>query len=224
VAGGMLVDASGRRVTLSGLSLGSIRDLKAHGQWGEAYFEKAAEWCAKLVRMPVNPPSYKTNPELTLADLDDAARWCEKLGLYLVVDYHIIGNVPEDLFLYGHFNGSTWEALHDFWEVVGARFADNPTVAFAEIYNEPAAVAHLGGQWAPEDWKTQADEIIAILREHAPEMIPLVGGLNYAYDFSWFEDHPLEDENIALAVHPYPDQNFGERVAIVTSFLPDMPR
>ena len=213
VSAGRLVDEHGRRVTLSGLSLGSIRDLKALGQWNEQYFESARSWGAKLVRLPVNPSTYRRDPAQTLADLDDAAAWCEVHELYLIIDYHIIGSIPDDLFLFGAFTTTTWEELYDFWEVTSERFADNPTVAFAEIYNEPSSLNWLGGAWTAEEWRAQADDVIAMLRERAPEMIPLVGGFDFAYDFSWVEDAPFEDPDIALAAHPYPNHAWSGREA-----------
>ena len=204
VEDGKLVDESGRRVTLSGLGLASIQDVKALGQWNEAYFENARSWGAKLVRLPVNPSTYRWNSEETLRDLDDAAKWCEKHDLYLIIDYHIIGNVPDGIFQFGQFTSTTWQEAYDFWEAVGERFGDNPTVAFAEVCNEPASMDWLGGSWTFGEWKEQADALIAVVREHAPEMIPLVAGLDFAYDLSWLGEHPFEDRNVALAVHPYP--------------------
>ena len=211
VSGGKLVDETGRRVTLAGLSLGSIRDLKALGQWNEQYFENARDWGAKLVRLPVNPSTYRGDPDQTLADLDDAIGWCESHDLYLSIDYHIIGSIPDDIFLFGQFTASTWDELYSFWEVTAERFADRPNAAFAEIYNEPSSVSWLGGAWTAEEWKAEVDDIVALLRAHAPDMIPLVGGFDFAYDFSWVEDLPFEDPDIGLAVHPYPDRAWTGR-------------
>ena len=146
VVDGMLVDESGRRVTLSGLGLGDLESLKGLGLWNETYFENARSWGAKLVRLPVNPVTFRSIPEEMLSDLDDAVRWCENSDLYLIIDFRIIGNVPEGLFLWEG-TGATWQEIRDFWEAVGERFRDNPTVAFAEIYNEPASLWHMGGSW-----------------------------------------------------------------------------
>lgn len=213
VSDGKLVDENGARVTMTGLSLAAIRDLKSLGQWNETYFADARSWGAKLVRLPVNPSTYRWDAEQTLRDLDAAATWCENQDLYLIVDYHIIGNVPDGIFQFGQYTSTTWQEQYDFWETVGDRFGDNPTVAFAEVYNEPASMDWLGGTWTFEEWREQANTLIAVVRAHAPEMIPLVAGFDFAYDLSWLGDHPFDDRNVALAVHPYPGRVRSDRAA-----------
>ena len=54
---------------------------------------------------------------------------------------------------------------------------------------------------------------MAILRRHAPKTIPVVAGLNWAYDLSAGGDRPFADPNIALAAHPYPGRAKTNRSA-----------
>jgi endoglucanase len=114
----------------------------------------------------------------------------------------------------------SWEAMADFWATVAARYADSPTVAFADIYNEPASLDPAGGGWDWADYRQHADAIVAVVRANAPKLIPVLGGMDFAYDLSPGGDQPFSDPDIALSAHPYPgvartsrraawDANFG---------------
>jgi hypothetical protein len=107
----------------------------------------------------------------------------------------------------------TWTESSSRHRRVSARYANEPTAAFFEIYNEPAALEYLGGSWSFADWKQHADSIVAVLRQHAPEAIPVVGGLNWCYDFSAGGDRPFADPDIALSDHPYPGRAKTNRPA-----------
>jgi aryl-phospho-beta-D-glucosidase BglC (GH1 family) len=198
------LDANGEQVVLKGLGFASISAAKALNKWNEDYFANARAWNAELIRLPVFPVDYRVAPEQTLLDLDDALRWCEKHELYLIIDYHVVGNVTQGLFQWEEDLSTTWPETEAFWATVSARYAEQPTVAFYEIYNEPAALESMGGSWEFADWSKHADTIVAILRQHAPKTIPVVAGLDWAYDFSDGGDRPFADPDIALAAHPYP--------------------
>ncbi len=204
VADGKLLDGDGVQLTLKGLSLGASADIRWQKRWNEKYFADAKSWGAELVRLPINPSSYRDDPEQTLADLDDAAAWCRQHGLYLIIDYHVIGNVEQGIFEYPESTATTWPELLDFWTVVSARYADDPIVAFYEIYNEPSEIDYKGGSWDFADWRQHADEIVGVIRHNAPKTIPLVGGLGYASDYSDAGDVPFASPDIALTAHPYP--------------------
>jgi hypothetical protein len=161
----------------------------------------------------VNPGDYRADPEQALLDLDDAVRWCQQHQLYLIIDYHVIGNATAGLFQWPEALSTTWQQAEDFWADVSARYADQPTVAFAEIYNEPAALEYLGGSWTFADWREHADALVAVVRKHAPRTIPVLAGLDWAYDLSEGGDRPFSDPDIALADHPYPGRAKQNRSA-----------
>ncbi|MBN2197371.1 MAG: cellulase family glycosylhydrolase [Polyangiaceae bacterium] len=211
VEDGKLLDAEGDPVALEGLGLGEVSAVKQQGRWNEDYFAKARSWGAEMVRLPVNPGTFRDNAEQTLEDLDSAVEWCNSNDLYLVIDYHLDGNVPDQLFMYGDMCGGTWEDTREFWGTVAPRYADEPAVAFYEIYNEPTAMEWEGGSWEFADWTAQADDLVALVRSHAPHTIPLVSGLDFAYDFSDGGDTPFTSPDIALSVHPYPGRARTDR-------------
>jgi endoglucanase len=202
VANGKLLDGNGHQVVLQGLGLGALSSIKALGRWNEDYFANARAWGAGLVRLPVFPFTFRENAEQLLLDLDDAVEWCQKYDLYLIIDYHVMGNASQGQFLYDEF--VTWEEIENFWATVAGRYADIPTVAFCEIYNEPAALDPMSTPWEFDDWSKHADALVAVLRKYAPNAIPVVAGLDFAYDFSAGGDKPFSDPDIALSAHPYP--------------------
>jgi endoglucanase len=213
VSNGKLLDGNGEQVVLKGLGFASIDAAKSLGKWNEDYFANARAWNAELIRLPVDPGYYRADPAQALLDLDDALRWCQKHGMYLIIDYHVIGNATQGLFQWPEALSTTWPEAEAFWAAVADRYANEPTAAFFEIYNEPAALEYMGGNWSFADWKQHADSIVAVLRKHAPEAIPVVGGLNWCYDLSAGGDRPFADPDIALSAHPYPGRAKTNRSA-----------
>jgi aryl-phospho-beta-D-glucosidase BglC (GH1 family) len=195
------------------LGLGSLAAAKAIGHWNQDYFANARSWNAATVRIPVDPVPYRADPAQTLADLDAAVEWCKRSNLYLIIDYHVIGNAEEGIFDYAEGTATTWQEANDFWTAVAPRYASEPTVAFYEIYNEPVALEHRGGTWTFAQWKEKADALVTLVRQYAPDTIPLVAGFNYAFDFSAGGNTPFESKDIALSVHPYAGRSRYDAVA-----------
>jgi len=76
--------------------------------------------------------------------------------------------------------------------------------AFYELHNEPAAIEWEGGFWSFADWRATADDLMTLVRGTSPNTIPMLGGLDFAYDFSDGGEQPLASPDIALVVHPCP--------------------
>jgi len=52
-----------------------------------------------LVRIPVHPVAWRERtPEKYLELLDQAVEWCTDLGMYIIIDWHTIGNLGMELF------------------------------------------------------------------------------------------------------------------------------
>ena len=121
VQDGKLVDATGNQIMLKGLGLGALDAVKAEGHWDRDYFANARSWNAAVVRLPVDPVAYRSDPAQSLSDIDSAVAWCKRSNLYLIIDYHVIGNVEQGLFEYGDSTASTWQDINDFgrrWPLV----------------------------------------------------------------------------------------------------------
>ena len=117
--------------------------------------------------------------------------------MYLIIDWHSIGNVetgkaplmPE---LYSH----DWQMTLDFWTAVSQHFHDTPHVLF-EVFNEPQGISAV--QWQPA-----ATELVHLIRNQDAAQLVIVGGIEYAHDLRWVLDNPIPDDNIAYAAHIYP--------------------
>ena len=126
--------------------------------------------------------------------------------MYVMVDWHSIGNPASGIFQ------EPWEEefkttlpdMKEFWAAVADRYKEEPTVAFYEVFNEPAAMEWRGGILTWTQWRDMADEVIDVIYAHNPRAIPVVGGLNWAYDLKGVADAPLKHKGVAYAVHPYP--------------------
>ncbi len=207
VQGNHFVDANGNTVVLKGLNLCYPSILQREGHWSEDYFKQAASWGARLVRVPIDPGSYrKIGKEKYLAVLDQAVEWSKSQGMYVMVDWHSIGNPISGIFQepWQEEMRTTLPEMKEFWAAVADRYKDEPAVAFYEIFNEPAAMDWKGGHLAWSQWRDMADGIIDVLYAHNPRAIPVVGGLQWAYDLKGAAAEPLRNRGIAFAAHPYP--------------------
>ena len=93
VAGNRLVDEAGAPVVLRGVSFSDPDRLEQAGQWNRAYFEAAQAWNANVVRFPVHPRAWRARGEEDyLRLLDQGIAWATDLGMYVIIDWHSIGN------------------------------------------------------------------------------------------------------------------------------------
>ena len=207
VQGNHIVDPKGRPVTLQGLNIGYPSILISEGHWNEDYFKQAASWGARLIRVPIDPGSWRAmGKDKTLAALDQVVAWCEKYGMYVMVDWHSIGNPVSGVFQ------DPWEEdfrtdlgeMQGFWGDVAQRYRDRPTVAFYEVFNEPAAMEWKGGRLDWVQWRDMADQVIDAIYAKNPRAIPVVGGVRWAYDLRGVAQDPLKHKGVAYAAHPYP--------------------
>src|SRR5688572_33138652 len=93
VQGNRFVNPAGETVVFRGLALADPAALLDRGQWGRRYFEEARKWKANVVRIPVHPTDWRRLGEAAyLKMLDDAVQWSGELGMYVIIDWHTIGN------------------------------------------------------------------------------------------------------------------------------------
>ena len=137
VEGNHFVDATGKTVVLRGLAITDPAALKAKGQWGRKYFEAAKSWNANVVRLPVHPSEWRNAGEdAYLKYIDDAVKWCGELGMYVIIDWHSIGNVLTGVYHRPMYITSKDETFR-FWYTIAERYKGNPVVAMYELFNEP---------------------------------------------------------------------------------------
>jgi endoglucanase len=130
--------------------------------------------------------------------------WAGQLDLYLILDWHSIGNLKEEKF---HNNGyiTTMEETLAFWKAVSARYRDEPAVALYELYNEPVSGDRFG-ECSWEQWKAVNETLIGEIRGNHPRSVIAVAGFNWAYDLQPVKDRPIDAEGITYVSHPYPQK------------------
>ena len=190
-----LVRADGSVVTLRGVMVPALERLADQGRLGPGLFSSIAKTGANVVRLPVDPETWRTDADFIARYLDPAVRWAGEAGLYAIVDLHMIGNVET----------GAGQAMTDsparplaegFWRAMARYFRSTPHTLF-EIFNEPAGIT--ASTWQP----VAADLVRTIRAEGAPQLV-IVGGVDFASDVSWVADTPIADDNIAYAAHTYP--------------------
>ncbi|MCB0718558.1 MAG: glycoside hydrolase family 5 protein [Bacteroidetes bacterium] len=206
VEGNQFVNETGDRVVLRGVSFSDPDRLERVGHWNREYFETAREWGANLVRFPVHPSAWRSRGrEAYLELLDSGIALAGELGMYVIIDWHSIGNLRTDLYFRPMYETSMKETL-EFWQAIAERYADNPVVAFYEIFNEPTQYNGRLGKLTWEQHVSIMEDVIHVIYAFNRRAIPLVGGLDWGYNISYVRDRPVAYPNVAYVTHPYPQK------------------
>jgi endoglucanase len=206
VEGNKFVDEDGNQVILRGVSFSDPDRLEKAAHWNRRYFEAAREWNCNVVRIPIHPIWWRERGEEEyLRLIDQGVQWAAELGMYVIIDWHSIGNLHTELFFRDIYNTTKTETFR-FWQTISARYAGNPTVAFYEVFNEPTRQGGRLGRMSWQQYKEIIEEIIYIIYAHDTTVIPLVGGFNWAYDLTYIIDDPIDFPGIGYVSHPYPQK------------------
>jgi len=207
VEGNRFVDEQGRTVVFRGVSIADPDRLERLGRWSRRIFEVLKnDWNANIVRIPVHPRAWRARgAEAYLKLLDQAVEWANELGLYLIIDWHSIGNLRTELFQHPMYNTTKTETFR-FWKTIAEHFRHNPIVAFYEVFNEPTRFNGTLGRMSWEEYKQIIEDIIYIIYAHDRTVIPLVGGFDWAYDLTYVRESPIAFPGIAYTAHPYPQK------------------
>jgi hypothetical protein len=220
VKGNKFVTEHGDTILFHGLSISDADKIEGQGQWNKHYFVKMKEMGAMLVRIPVHPIAWRERTPIKYLELlDQAVKWCTELEMYAIIDWHSIGNLKMELFQDPHYI-TTLAETYNFWRTIAIHFKGNNTVAFYEIFNEPTLYNGELGRMSWDEWKKINEDIISLIRAYDKEKIPLVAGLDWAYDLTPLLINPVEAEGIGYVTHPYPhkrskpyepkwEENFG---------------
>lgn len=203
VRGNRFVDPEGKPVLFRGLAIADPDKIEEQGRWNRELFVKVRETGARVVRIPVHPVAWRERtPAAYLALLDQAVEWCAELGMYVMIDWHSIGNLKAGLFQNPMYDTSLQETAA-FWRAIARRYRGDNTVAFYELFNEPTLFRDQLGRMSWDDWKKINEDLIALIRSYDLETIPLVAGFDWAYDLSPLRINPIEADGIGYVTHPY---------------------
>jgi endoglucanase len=206
IEGNKFVNESGETMVFHGVNLRDPHNLEEEGHWTKAHFQEAKAWGATVIRLPIHPPSWRTRGEEGyLHLLDQAVKWASELGLYLILDWHSIGNLKMEMFQHEMYITSVEETTA-FWSSVSERYAREPAVLMYELYNEPTISGENFGRMSWEEWKDINEALIAVIRANHPLSLIGVAGFNWAYDLTPIKEAPINAPGIAYISHPYPEK------------------
>ncbi|HVZ32163.1 MAG TPA: cellulase family glycosylhydrolase, partial [Polyangiaceae bacterium] len=179
VDGNHFADETGKTFVFEGVSIADPDLLIRRGHWDRGLFEAIASWGANIVRVPVHPAAFHGRGAQSYFELlDQAVIWANELGMYIIVDWHSIGNLGAELFQHPMYDTTRGET-YQFWRSVAFRYQHVPTVALYELFNEPTVFNGKLGAIPWTDWKRINEELIDILRAYNPDAIPLVAGFDW---------------------------------------------
>jgi aryl-phospho-beta-D-glucosidase BglC (GH1 family) len=203
VKGNKFVDPNGNTVLFRGLAISDPDKLEMQGHWSKDHFIKVKEMGTKLVRIPIHPVAWRERtPAEYIKLLDQAVGWCTELEMYIILDWHTIGNLETGVFQDPMYETSKQET-YSFWRIMARHYAGHNTVAFYELFNEPTTYRNQLGPISWDAWKKSVEEQIIIIRSHNPQAIPLVAGFDWAYDLTPLLLSPIAAEGIGYTTHPY---------------------
>ena len=134
--------------------------------------------------------------------LDQGIEYARSAGMYVIIDWHSIGNLKSELFQSDNYE-TTQKETFEFWRSMSQRYKDNTTVAFFELFNEPTVINGQAGACLMGRMEKINEENDRYLRGYGCKAIPLVAGFNWAYDLT-----PVKTIQSMLKAspvsHPYP--------------------
>lgn len=197
---------NGQPIVFRGLNTSDPAKLIQDKHWNKAYFKEMKRWGANIVRFPVHPTAWtKLGKDAYLKLLDEGIAWAGELNMYVIIDWHSIGNLQTEMYQDPMYD-TTLKQTYDFWRTIAVKYGKNTTVAFYELFNEPTTYNHTLGTASWAKWKAINEELITIIRANGGEGIPLVAGFNWAYDLTPILEDPVNAEGIAYVSHPYPQK------------------
>lgn len=191
VSGTTLTDASGNAVQLRGVS--------THGlAWFPEYVNKEAfetlrdDWGANVVRLAMYTEEYGGycnggDKEALKQLIDDGVSYATELGMYVIIDWHILSDGNPNL---------NKEEAKAFFSEMADKYAGHNNVIY-EICNEPQN----------SDWNGQikpyAEEVISCIRQYDSSALILVGTNTWSQDIDAVAGNELDDDNVMYVLHFY---------------------
>lgn len=206
VEGKNIVTENGEVLRLKGVSFSDPDKLEKNGQWNKRYFQEAKNWGCNVVRFAVHPTALNNRGWEAYFDLvDTGVKLATELEMYVIIDWHSIGNLNTEKFSNKMYITSMEETIK-FWKTVAQKYKGNSTVAVYELFNEPTNEGGNLGELSWETWKPTLEKIIDEITKIDNEKIFLVAGMNWGYFLDEVLGNPVDRKNVAYCSHPYPQK------------------
>ncbi|MEU5871790.1 cellulase family glycosylhydrolase [Glycomyces sp. NPDC047369] len=225
--GSRIVDETGAEVRLTGINwFGMETDNHTfHGLWANApatwsgQLDRMAELGFNTLRIPYTGDSLRpdaeatsindyTNPDLVglhpLEILDKVIDHAGDLGMRVILDRHRPSAAGQTALWYTP--QVSEQSIIDDWTMLAERYAGNPTVVGADLFNEPHAEGTLpnatGACWGcgvqSRDWRLAAERIGNAILDVNPDWLILVEGVSTVsggLTNQWDNDPATDDES-----------------------------
>ncbi len=185
VKGTKLVNKRGKAVQLKGVSTHGIA-------WYPQYVNKKAfkslqKRGANLIRLSLYTAREDGYNESWFATVDKGVRYATELGMYVIIDWHILSDG----------NPKTNQAEAEaFFERMAKKYQG---YVIYEICNEPN-----GDVTWERDVKPYALDVIKVIRKYAKDAVIIVGTPTWSQDVDVVAESPIEGEkNLMYALHFY---------------------
>lgn len=206
VKGNSFVNEKGDTIIFRGVSTSDPNKLEKAGKWNKELLSVLKDWNVNVVRFPVHPSAWRERGEQNYLELlDKGIKLAGEFGIYVIIDWHSIGNLRTELFMLPMYNTTKTETFR-FWKTIAERYKNNSTVAFYELFNEPTRYDGTLGRINWQQHKELMEEIIGIIYAHDTTVIPLVAGFNWAYELKDIRYEPVAYPGVAYVSHPYPQK------------------
>lgn len=237
--GNQIVDAEGDIVKIAGVNWFGLESSNEapHGLWARGYKEmmdQMVELGFNTIRLPFSTdllhggtPSgidFSKNPDLQgltgLQIMDRIVDYAGQIGLRIILDHH-----RSDAGAGTSGNGLWYDAAHpesqwiSDWQMLAARYADDPTVIGADLHNEP-----YNGTWGTgtaTDWAAAAERAGNAIGSVNPNWLIFVEGIGtYDGQSYWWggnlmgvRDRPVTLDvanKLVYSAHDYPNSIYAQ--------------
>jgi len=195
--GNRIYSPNGTPLLLRGVMPPDPAALEERGLFKREYYAAIIARGANVIRVAVHPERWLHNPDYLRRYLGPLVTWGQELGIYIIIDWHYIGNVISGAGAQmPRISRQPLELTLEFWGQVAEYFRETPHVMF-EIFNEPESIS-------AGEWHAAAQRIIGVIRTQGAKQLVIVGGVEFGKDLGWVLTNPLKDTNLAYASHIYP--------------------
>ena len=193
VKGAYLVDESGQRIQLRGMSTHGIAWFPDYVNYDTFKFLRD-EWNTNCIRLAMYSDEYNGycsgGDKAWLKSLvTSGVDYATSLGMYVIIDWHVLGERTPM---------AHKDEAKTFFDEMSRMYAGNPNVLY-EICNEPNG----GVSWS--EISTYANEVIPVIRQNSPNSVIIVGTPTWSQEVDKAAAAPLGFDNVMYTLHFYAD-------------------
>ncbi|WP_084539781.1 Calx-beta domain-containing protein [Azorhizobium doebereinerae] len=239
-SGNQIIDADGHSVQIAGVNWFGFEGTNEspNGLWTRGYkdmMQQMVDEGFNTIRLPFSSDmlhataaalgiDYAKNPDLAgltpLEVMDKIVDYAGEIGLKIILDHHRSsagdGTSANGLWYDSAHSEAGWIAD---WQMLAARYADDPTVIGADLHNEPYNGTWGGG--GATDWARAAEAAGNAIGEVNPNWLIFVEGIaTYDGQNYWWggnlmgvRDRPIDldvDNKLVYSAHDYPNSVYAQ--------------